>query len=395
MSTEPQSITSPNTGLVEGSRDTRLVFVDVLRVAAVAFVVVHHAAQAYGPTGGFWPVHDQAQSDWFRPFYTANAAFGLALLFLIAGYFTVASYDRKGPARFLKERWARIGLPLSLFVLFVNTPAVYVLGRWPTDESFVGWLYNTGWTPIYLHLWFLSHLILYSVLYVAWRQFTQAEPKSEPIWPVPSHATITGFIAIVGSITWIIRIYFPIDAWVPLMWLIPAEPAHLTHYVSLFAVGTVAYRGDWLRKMPTRGGLIWLGIGLLSSISVYLVHALGIWNVLMASGGFNLSSLLRSMWETVIAVSLCIGLIVAFRQLFKAPHSLLLIVAALSFGAYILHPPIVVALQTAIEPLAWPAFPKFAFVAVLGNFLSFLVALWASRVPGLRTILGVTTLSRD
>ena len=34
--------------------------------------------------------------------------------------------------------------------------------------------------------------------------------------------------------------------------------------------------------MPARAGLIWLGIGLLSSASVYLAHGLGIWNHLMA-----------------------------------------------------------------------------------------------------------------
>ncbi len=58
----------------------RLIFIDALRVAIVAVVIIHHAAQAYAPTGGFWPVHDKAQSDWFAPFYTVNSAFGLAWL---------------------------------------------------------------------------------------------------------------------------------------------------------------------------------------------------------------------------------------------------------------------------------------------------------------------------
>ena len=41
--------------------EKRLVFIDALRVAAIVFVIVHHAAQAYGPTGGFWPVHALAK----------------------------------------------------------------------------------------------------------------------------------------------------------------------------------------------------------------------------------------------------------------------------------------------------------------------------------------------
>src|SRR6201997_4639671 len=89
--------------------EKRLVFIDALRVAAIAFVIIHHAAQAHGPTGGSWPVHDRAQSDWFTPFYTANAAFGMGLMFLLAGYFVPPSYDRKGARRFLRGRWLRIG----------------------------------------------------------------------------------------------------------------------------------------------------------------------------------------------------------------------------------------------------------------------------------------------
>ena len=109
-----------------------MIFIDVLRVAAVAFVIIHHAAQAYGPTAGFWPVHDRAQSGWFAPFYTANAAFGMGLLFLVAGYFTAASYERKGLRRFVSERWARIGVPLvSLVVLALS---VTCSARRPDDS---------------------------------------------------------------------------------------------------------------------------------------------------------------------------------------------------------------------------------------------------------------------
>jgi Erythromycin esterase/Acyltransferase family len=100
----------------------RLFFVDVLRVSIVVFVIVRHSAQAYGPTGGMWPVHDQAQSDWFRPFYTVNSAFDLGLLFLLAGYFVPSSYERKGPGRFLRERWVRIGVPLVSFALLIHLP---------------------------------------------------------------------------------------------------------------------------------------------------------------------------------------------------------------------------------------------------------------------------------
>jgi glucan biosynthesis protein C len=94
-----------------GGGPGRLACLDALRVAIIMMVIVDHAAQAYGPTGGASPVHDRAHSDWFRPFLTVNAAVGLGLLFLLAGYLVPRSYDRKGARRFLADRWARLGVP--------------------------------------------------------------------------------------------------------------------------------------------------------------------------------------------------------------------------------------------------------------------------------------------
>jgi glucans biosynthesis protein C len=275
----------------------------------------HHAAQAYGPTGGFWPVHDRAQSGWFSPFYTANAAFGMGLMFLLAGYFVPPSCDRNGALNFLKRRWERIGIPLLTLVLLVHLPAVYLLGSQPPPAEFIQHLYERGWQPIYLHLWFVAHLLLYTAAYVAWRQLA-APPavKSPRRLQLPNHAVIVAFVFALALIIWIVRVWYPTDRWAPMLWVMPAEPAHLPQYLALFVVGIAAYRGDWFRRMPASSGLIWLGIGLIASVGIYLTYAVGQWNALMATGGLSLSSLMRSVWENLIAVSLSIGLIVAFRR---------------------------------------------------------------------------------
>src|SRR6516165_10106099 len=92
----------------------RLNFIDALRAAIVAFVIVHHAAMAYGPHGGYWPMRDSAQSDWFLPFYIVNSAIGLGLLFFLAGYFVPGAYDRRGsmafPLRTLDQARCTTGL---------------------------------------------------------------------------------------------------------------------------------------------------------------------------------------------------------------------------------------------------------------------------------------------
>jgi hypothetical protein len=100
--------------------------------------------------------------------------------------------------------------------------------------------------------------------------------------------------------------------------------------------------------MPTKIGVIWLGIGLIASGGV--AHMGGPLSKLMAAGGFNLPSLTSSICETTIAVGLSVGLIVAFRDLFRGRYRLLNTMAAASFAAYLLHPPIVIAPQAAIRP---------------------------------------------
>jgi surface polysaccharide O-acyltransferase-like enzyme len=376
--------------IASNAHEKRLIFVDALRVSAILFVIIHHAAQAYGPTRGFWPVHDRAQSEWFAPFYTANSAFAMGLMFLLAGYFVPPSFERKGARRFLRERWTRIGVPLAGLVLLVHLPAAYLISGRPPLQDFIHALYEKGWQPIYLHLWFVAHLLLYTVAYVAWRQFFARSAQTRSSQPPPGFVAVVGFVLALALVTFLVRIWYPIDRWVPFLWIMPAEHAHVPQYMALFGAGIVAFHGDWFRRMRTDPGIAWLAIGVIASVGIYLAYAFGAWRELMASGGLNLSSFIRSFWETVIAVGLSIGLIVAFRNLFDRPSGLLSAMAAASFGAYILHPVIVVTLQQAIADFAMPAFAKFALVSLLGSALAFALARLSGNLPGVRLVLGTT-----
>ena len=108
------------------------------------------------------------------------------------------------------------------------------------------------------------------------------------------------------------RIWYPIDVWVPLFYVIPAEVAHLPQYVALFAVGILAYRGDWLNKFSTRSGMIWLGIGLFAAVAFYVYSLWGAqvsfttcWEQsIIETGGLDWRSLVFSTWEAFACVGL-------------------------------------------------------------------------------------------
>lgn len=363
-------------------------FADVLRAAVIAIVIVHHSAMAYGPSRASWPVQDPAHSSWFGPLLAVDATVGMGLLFLLAGYFVPGSLERKGPARFLRGRWARLGVPLVIFVLAVNLPIVYVTGSVRGPGSFIRWLYDGGWQYAYLHLWFLAHLLAYTAIYVAWRTLAGLAGRSPRAWAPPGHGAIAGFVAALALSMWIVRIWYPVGKWVPLLFVLPVEPAHLPEYVSMFALGIMAWRGDWLRRMPVRTGLTWLCIGLAAAGSVFAAQAFGWWNDLMTAGGLDWPSLARSTCEALICAGLSVGLIVVFRQIVRRPGRLLTTLAAASYAAYILHLYIVISLQNLLKPAALPAAAKFALVAVVGIVMSFGLALLSRRIPGLRIILG-------
>ena len=75
----------------------RLLFVDNLRILLVSLVVVWHTAVTYGASGA-WPYHEGPPDGVANLVFTVlNVTIGpfvLPLFFMIAGYFTVPSYDR-------------------------------------------------------------------------------------------------------------------------------------------------------------------------------------------------------------------------------------------------------------------------------------------------------------
>ena len=176
--------------------------------------------------------------------------------------------------------------------------------------------------------------------------------------------------------------------------MIPSEAAHLPQYVGLFVVGTLAYRGDWLRKLPTVTGFVWLWIGMTAAVARYVVrysdaltgtHFLGAFT---ANGGLNWRSLVWSGWEAFICVGLCVGLLVLFREWFNKPQGKLLsAMAGAAYGAYIIHLLIVMGAQAALHAAPLPPFIKFLLVTLVAAAISFGIAHLARQLPGAKRIL--------
>lgn len=382
----------------------RMAFVDYLRVALTMLVIAHHAAQAYGPTGGAWLVTNATTSRLLGPFFGVNAMFFMGLFFLVSGYFVPQSYDRRGATAFLKSRFILLGIPALFVGWFVFGAIIYLTQDvQPSFAEFVRFLYQTGWQQPYVHLWFLLHLLLYNVGYAVWRlvmermkgRETAASAPSSAGVSLPTHRIILAFALALALVSFIVRIWYPIDRWAPLFYLIPSEIAHLPQYVALFALGIMAYRGDWLSKFPTRTGMIWLGIGLFAATAYYVYSLWGdklFYDVLgtgiIEIGGLDWRSLVFCLWEALVCIGLAAGLLVLFRARFdKQPSALWSALIGAAYAAYIIHVLIVVGIQMGFDAVELAPFIKFVLVTIIGIILSFGLGHLVRMVPGAKKIL--------
>lgn len=356
----------------------RLAFVDTLKVALIALVIAHHAGQAYGPTGGRWPLFNPERAPILGPFFSVNAGFFMGLFFCISGYFLPRAYDRKGPGAFLKDRFLRLGVPLLATALLLFGPITYLDYAASQDRPLPPWqflirVYLGEWQVELGHLWFLAHLLFYAACYTAWRL---ASPRFTPgagrKLPVPGQPAILLFALTLAAATFIVRIWYPIDRWEDFLIVIPAEFAHVPQYLSLFVLGIVAYRHDWLFTLPTATGMTWLGIGIAAAVLRYGLALGGL--PPLRGGGLDGQALLSATWEALLCVGLSVGLLVLARDKVKGHGAFWRALSANAYIVYVIHIWPVIGLQFALAGVGLPPLIKFALVTLLAVPLCFAIA---------------------
>lgn len=314
----------------------RLAFLDNLKACLAALVVMHHAGQPYGPTGGAWPMFHAEKFRLLGPFFHINASFFMGLFFLISAYFLPRAFARKGAGGFLADRFRRLGLPVLAFALLLF-PAYYHFQE--------GRAWADSFLPFeWAHLWFLGHLMIYALLYTAYRLWRGARPANAVALPFPGNAALVCYAVALTLVDLVVRTWYPIDHWS--RFVVTAEIAHLPQYASLFLFGLVASSQRWLENIPQRTGRIWLAVTVLAVAARFgytLAHADFI------SGDSVWNGLAWNLWEALICVGMCVGLPYWFSRHGASESRLARFAGRGAFGTYVLHLPILVLIQLAME----------------------------------------------
>lgn len=363
----------------------RYAYADNLKVVLVVGVIVAHATMAW--TGaGTW-VFDEPRVR--EPLLTIGivleaigALFGMALFFFIAGVFTPRSLARKGPCRFLADRFVRLGIPMAFYVLALSPFVEYAdpdNAGW--ERGFAPFAVHVWWPPVPGPTWFLGILLLFTVVYtvvrtVLPRRTTSATPLRW--W----HLVTAGAVVALGS--YFVRISVPLgeERWHLALGQVPA-------WVVGFALGVLAAEHAWLEPLEplTARRIRDVARAALAGCVVVmgLASAMGA-DIDQFGGGGTWQSLMIAVLEGALVVAMSFWLPDLFRRRFDRQSRLVREMSRAAFAAFVVHQVVLVGLVLASRYLSWPPEVDYAAVGLLGVLISFAIGALLVRLPGVSRV---------
>jgi glucan biosynthesis protein C len=343
----------------------RLHALDAVRGFALLLGVVYHATISFIPSPTrIWIVEDSHRSVALALLFFVIHVFRMTTFFLIAGFFAHMSFHRRGAKNFIRDRLKRIALPLLLgwplvfaAIVAVGAWAATPSPPWPTFPRF----------PL-THLWFLYVLLEFYIAVFVLRAGVVMVDKTGRLRRFIDHLVAlvmrNPLAPLILAVP--VGIAFVADPkW--LMWFGVKTPdaSFVTNtqawigYGTAFGFGWLLHRQMALIRIMERRWILNLlfAIGLIAvSIAIASVAPQvpisGYVTKLSGAASYALAT-----WTATFAV---IGLALRFLSGFGATRRY---IADASYWIYIIHLPIVMALQVAVSRLDWPWLVK--FVAIL------------------------------
>ncbi|HEY3278092.1 MAG TPA: acyltransferase family protein [Syntrophorhabdaceae bacterium] len=362
----------------------RLYFIDNIRIILTILVVLHHVALTYGASKGWYyyqAADDGATKLILTTFLAVNRTFFMGFFFMISGYFTPGSYERKGAARFARDRLLRLGLPFLFYACFIRPAIVYVVNINTLGPRYSFWanileFRNVAPGP----LWFVEVLLVLSGLYMLWRLMQgKGEEREQGNNTMPGIPATVWFAFFLGLATFAVRIWFP-----PSVQIFYLRIGNYAQYISLYLIGVIAYRRGWITGLTGSMGRFWIAITSIVLVAyVVMVGTSSLSGTLsLLAGGLHWQSLVSAMMESFLCIGMTISLLFVFRRVWNFQGVVAKAMADDAYTVYIMHAPIIVALAYCAYPLLQGTpLVKFCAVSVVGVALSFLISHYIRKLP--------------
>ena len=362
----------------------RFAYLDNLKVLLVTGVIAVHSAITYGVDGSWYLEDYDSMADPSVAVLLVVVAvgflFGLGAFFLIAGRLSGPSLDRKGPARFVGDRLVRLGIPVVFYVLLIAPVMEYVKAREEGEEQgFLSFARAQLSDPAPGPTWFLEALLVFSFVYALVRAL---RPSREPVSREPLRGRQVAAVGLaIGVTSFATHLVVPYGE----------EHLHIQfalfpQYAILFGLGCAAGRRGWLEtltpELRRRCGVVGLA-GILALPVLLLGGGFTESDARqdLYAGGWHWQAAGTSLVEAALAATLPLFLIGWFRDHWTRQGPLLRTMATAAYGAFIIHPPVIVGLALALHQTPIP--PELKFILVLGGGVvgSFGITSLVLRIP--------------
>ena len=386
--TTPAPTLSPATLIPEQPK--KIFYIDNLKVGLITLVVLHHALNTYGAEGGWYYTQKTTHIGAAIPMVvliTINQSFFMGFFFFLSAYFIPGSYNKKGAARFVKDRLLRLGIPLLFYAAILSPVLIYLVyyfgkGYHITFMQFLRGFHD--WINFGV-LWFVAALLLFTFVYVLWRMLSKKYQSKS--FAVPSSKTILWFAAGVGFISFLVRIVFPIG-WI--LHPVGFNLAYFSQYVALFLLGLLAAQNHWLDALPYNNGKRFARYALrllLFFPAITIIEKIAKIPQAWFTGGLHWPQLLYAVWEQLLGFSIIVALLTFGKKLWNKSSPLMGKLSRNAFAVYIFHPLVLIALSLSLRNWGVDPALKFLVVAPLAVVGSFLLASVITLIPGVRKII--------
>lgn len=369
----------------------RIYFADHLRAALTLLVVTHHLVLTFllGP-GAHASAVAQALGGLLLTF---DQAFFMGLFFLLAAYFLPPALDRKGTWAFLRDRFIRLLIPLAIYYAVlsqVNAIPAYVLEGTPfTWQSYLAHARAD-------HLWFVQLLLVFLCAYAGWASIARRGKPSPATRPVPEQRlprvrSIAAFVILLAAAAFVIRLWFPVLAGlgaggsepvIAVLGFFSPSSYDLPQYMALFIVGIVAYRRDWLRRIPASAGVAGIIAAVVATLVLFPLAGIGGFANLEFAGGWHWQSFVYALWEATFCVGICLALVTLFRSRFDRPGRVWNFLSRRAYVVYIIHLPLISCVVVAFTKLGVPGAVWFPLSVLIVPPLCFALAFAIRQLPG-------------
>jgi len=339
-----------------------------------------HAAVAYS-SHGVWPWKDGSTTGVFDASLGLIHVFRMPVFYVMAGFFAALLLEQRGIVEFVRNRAVRVLVPFvgAWAVLFPVVTLLATIGAGLDEPEVIPSRFVAFFTSGELlrqldpmHLWFLEYLLIFYALALAAMPLARRRPALVGGLDRVFRAVVTSPLGpgVFAIVTFPILCLMQEGTLDDPSGFIP-QGGILVAYLVFFAAGWLLYRNadllPVLCRLPRAPILLGLGLGV-AVLGGYSIWHRWQWPADHASLWFLTGALLvsLSMWLFTL------GFTGVFLRCLEQPLAWLRYLSDASYWLYLVHMPVLLAVQIAVARTGWT--PGLKVVVVLAVSLPTLLA---------------------